>query len=62
METIFRYEKKVAQLILVPSSPIEEAQLAIYRQYGEKGGRMKLGTGKEIIVEFGPNGGDSDKS
>jgi hypothetical protein len=51
MEVIFRFERQRAQIILSPTDPIDEANLATIRQFGDKSIKFKMGLVKEFVIE-----------
>ena len=56
MNIVFRYEDRTAQIILNPTSSIDEAHLSLFRRYGDKNLAVQLGKGKELVVEVIANG------
>jgi len=57
MKIAFRYEEKVAQIILTPTSPTDETQIQLCQTFGDKNCRVRLAPDKGFIVEFNSNGG-----
>lgn len=56
MNIVFRYEDRTAQLILNPTSSIDESHLSLFRRYGDRNLALQLGRGKELIIEVIANG------
>ena len=53
MEVEFRFSKRHAKVLLIPTNPTEEQQVELVRMYGEATIRTRLGSGKEFVIEFG---------
>jgi hypothetical protein len=52
MNVVIKLEEKVAEVHIVPTSPLNKAQLALVRNYGDKALRIKHGDGEELIFVF----------
>jgi len=50
MNVVIKLEEKLAEVHIVPTSPLNKAQLALVRNYGDKGLRLKHGDGEELIL------------
>lgn len=60
MNVVIRLEERVAEVHVVPTSPLNKAQLALVRNYGDKNLRLKYGEGDELIFVFEANGSEKN--
>lgn len=53
MNVVIKLEEKVAEIHVVPTSPINKAQLALVRNYGDKNVKVNLGSnGDDLVISF----------
>jgi hypothetical protein len=50
MQVIFKLEEKLAEIHLVPTSPLNKSQLQMIRQYSDRGVRITVGQENELII------------
>jgi hypothetical protein len=51
MQVVIKLEERVAEVHIVPTTPLNKAQLALVRNYGDKNIRLKHGgDGDELIL------------
>ena len=51
MDIVFRFEQSKAQIVLSPTTAIDEANLKTMGLFGDRNLKLKLGNGKDFIVE-----------
>lgn len=56
MQVAFRMEEKLAEIHLIPTTPLNKSQLQMIRQYGDKKMRITVGQESELIVVIEMNG------
>ena len=52
MQVVIRLEEKVAEVHVVPTTPLNKAQIALVRNYGDKNLKCRFGEGDELIFVF----------
>ena len=60
MNVVITLEETVAKIHIRPTSPLNKAQLALVRNYGDKNVKMNLGSnGDDIVITLNSSEADS---
>ncbi len=61
MQVSFRFNSRRVQIVLEPTNLIDESNLATACMFGSKPMGIKLGSGKEVIIESELIAGENEK-